>query len=291
MISRWFDSANLKGLSGARTLRKTWELGHKIETAMNQEGTNQKISGRILEPVKVTTVSEAVYRQLLNAIVSARIPPGERLVAYRLAKQMNVSQAPLREALSRFEAQGQVSTNQKQGSVVNECSMRDLEVITELRIMLEVKAIRKAALICDVATLCYLEELQQEFRLSLKNRDVDQMLRINKEFHHAIYTTADMPILLQVVKGLWDKVSPYFHILAREVVTYDFEIPLSIHEQILDGLKKRNQLMVCRALRKDITVGLKHLLDFFGLIEDTIEKQLRPSWNRSRAAAKFVAQK
>jgi DNA-binding GntR family transcriptional regulator len=114
---------------------------------------------QILEPVRVNTVQEDVYQQLFSAIISGRIPPGERLVSHRLAKQMNVSRAPVREALRLLQAAGLVSSPQKKGSLAYELSKENLKEISGLRIMLEVSAGELAALNCDTEILHALETL------------------------------------------------------------------------------------------------------------------------------------
>ena len=87
---------------------------------MHYKNHYQEGSERILKPFEVPTLAGMIYNQLLQAIVSAQIRPGERLVTDRIAKQMNVSPIPVREALSRLKEAGFISYQKNKGAVVNE---------------------------------------------------------------------------------------------------------------------------------------------------------------------------
>ena len=122
MIRRWLESAGLHDLGGAKALQRTWKHFRETNTQPSTKSPSKNSVDQIFEPVRVNTVQEDVYQQLFSAIISGRIPPGERLVSHKLAKQMNVSQAPVREALLLLQAAGLVSSPQKKGSLVYELS-------------------------------------------------------------------------------------------------------------------------------------------------------------------------
>ena len=269
MMRRWLESADQYNLGGARTLRKTWEVNQFVNMINNVELGAKKAFDWSPEPVKHTAVHRSVYQQLFRAIVSGRIPPGERLVTHQLAKQLNVSQAPVREALRLMEAVGLVSSPQKKGSIVNELSKDNLKEISELRIMLELKAAEKAALKCRKNTLRQLKILHEKYTQAIKNNEVEQSLEFNKQFHYTIYAAANMPILMQVVKGLWDRMSPYLHLLFKVVKSYDQKRSIENHQNVLEGLKNGSQKEVHHALKKDLIYARKQILDFFDKIEES----------------------
>ena len=53
-------------------------------------------------------LSEQVYRNLVDSIANGSIPPGTELKEQHLAKQMNVSATPVREAIRRLASDGLV---------------------------------------------------------------------------------------------------------------------------------------------------------------------------------------
>jgi len=266
MIGRWFKSIDLKGLSGSKSLRKTWEVAHNTNILANDKQLYDNNNGHILGQVKVPTIQDTVYTQLFNAVVSGRIPPGKRLIMHQLAKQMHVSLAPVREALRRLEEVGLISAREKQGIVVNKLSNDDLKEITELRLLLETRAIESAAFNCDQNTLDSLEILQIRYIRALESQDVDSILEANKQFHFTAYKAAQMPIQLKIITELWNRISPYFHLLLRLVETYNLEGSVQNHEAILEGLRNQDKKKVRNALKNDLIEAEKKLVTFFKTI-------------------------
>ena len=55
---------------------------------------------------KRTRLADNVYEQILSAILSGEIMPGERLIQETIASQIDVSRTPVREAFLRLEREG-----------------------------------------------------------------------------------------------------------------------------------------------------------------------------------------
>jgi len=55
---------------------------------------------------KRTRLADDVYEQILSAILSGVIVPGERLIQETIASQIDVSRTPVREAILRLEREG-----------------------------------------------------------------------------------------------------------------------------------------------------------------------------------------
>ena len=62
-----------------------------------------------------------------------------------------------------------------------------------------------------------------------------------------------MPILLEVIDSLWERVSPYLHILLRTERDWKREEFIRIHNGMLEGMRRRDSKEVLRWLRKDLT--------------------------------------
>jgi DNA-binding GntR family transcriptional regulator len=240
------------GFAGAGSPRKTRELHPEADkqTADNWE------SMHILEPLdQVPTIQETVYKKILEAIVSGQIAPGERLLIEKTAKQLNVSRMPVREALHRLQAAGLISSDRKNVIRVNKLSREDLKEITAIRLLLETAAAERTAVLCSEDTVRRLETIQQQYLAAKSRNNVEHFLDCNKEFHHTIYREANMPILQQMIDGLWHRISPYFHLLMRGVDisnTQEFE---QYHNEMLDGMRRRDPKKVSKWLGIEITEG------------------------------------
>jgi DNA-binding GntR family transcriptional regulator len=269
MVKSWFKKAGLIDLNGTKSLQKTWESYFKNKSQGLSVEKKDKLP--YIQPVKVDTITEKVYREISKAIISGHIPPGERILEEKIAEQMKVSRMPVREALHRLQESGFISPYKKMGKVVNQLTLKNLNEITKIRMILEIKAVRLALINMNKKTLTRLENIHISLEKAIESNELDQMLYLNKQFHFTLYSKSDMPILQQILSGLWDRISPYLHILLREG-----EAKVSIqnvnryHKGMLEGLRDTDPDMICKWLKADLIEGREmvfHLMDRLGLIE------------------------
>jgi DNA-binding GntR family transcriptional regulator len=251
LVRSWFDQVGLKGMSGFLSLRKTWELH-------SQRPEKRRSSPPVSEPaysinaIQTPTTQEMVYRELERAIVTARIKPGEKLVAEKLARQMGTSRIPVREAIGRLEARNFLTVQPQKGTTVNELSEKKLKEILEIRLMLERSAARKAAIAANKDTVGDLDRLNRQYIAAQQEKDSDRTLSVNREFHFTIYRGANMPILMSMIQNLWDQVSPYYHLMFRQTVFHDPQTGHGYHQKIIDGMAANDPRTVSKWLEIDL---------------------------------------
>jgi len=144
-----------------------------------------------VNPIQTPTTQELVYKELERAIVTARIKPGERLVAEKLARQMGISTIPIREAIGRLEARNFLTVQPKKGVTVNELSEKSLREILEIRLLLELPVARRAAIAVTKDTVETIELLNSQYISAQQKNDADRALSVNREFHFTIYSQAN----------------------------------------------------------------------------------------------------
>lgn len=251
MISGWFQAAGIDGFSGARGLNKIWRLYFKDTAERTKPKADTDPIGT-LKPIKTTTLQEVVYQRLLKAIIAGRIPPGEQLVLGKIAAQFRVSPMPVREAFNRLAEAGVITLQKKKSAVVNTLSEEDLMEIQKIRINLETMAVEEACRSIDSQTLHDLQELHQAYLEAFRVFRVEKVLRLNREFHFKIYSATRMQRLLNIINGLWDQISPYYHILLRKKKRLYTEKHADTHGQLLERLKQRDVEGSVQALRADL---------------------------------------
>jgi DNA-binding GntR family transcriptional regulator len=266
MIKRRFDDAGLRGLNGIRSLRKAWVQHAFPDKGRLHQELKDEAGVEVLKPIEIAGIAETVYRELLRAIVSGKIMPGQKLTAETIATQMKVSSMPVREALGRLKEAGFVSVSRKTGVVVKALSREMLRDILEIRLALEGLAARKAAVAVSEETLHRLEWLHREYERANRLQNADEMLRINKQFHLTIYREAGMPLLEDLIEGLWNKISPYFHILLRILDEGEHSLSQETannHKHMLEGMRHRDPKEVWKWLEPDLTVPTEQVIAYF----------------------------
>jgi DNA-binding GntR family transcriptional regulator len=201
-----------------------------------------------LTPINVLTLKETVYKRLLQAIVSGKLPPGTRITIAQLAGQLGVSLMPVREALRKLEAGSFISIQKNRRIVIKELSRSDLNELLQIRLKLESMAARAALKNYTNELLKDLEDLMDDVKGA---KDPEEFLEKNKQFHHTLYRHAHMPILQETIEGLWRRVSPYLHIYVSEMPDYKV-LKIHYHEGILEGVREKDPNKVCKWLSLDL---------------------------------------
>lgn len=130
---------------------------------------------------------ERTYAVLRERILDGTYGPGYRLVIDAIARELEVSPMPVREAIRRLEAEGWVIYRANQGAQVaplDEGSWK--EVMTTLA-LLEGYATAEAAPHVRAADLKKLRAINRKMRGAIEKLDLMQVSRFNHEFHELIY--------------------------------------------------------------------------------------------------------
>lgn len=83
------------------------------------------------------SLKQLVYQELKANIINGEYKPSTKLTEEALSSQMNISRAPIREALNMLERDGFVKIESRRGAFVTEVNKEDIKNIWELRILLE----------------------------------------------------------------------------------------------------------------------------------------------------------
>jgi len=158
------------------------------------------------------TMQEIVYDTIRDAILGGRYRPGQRLVADELAKEIGVSRMPVREALHRLEATGLVTLTPHRGAVVNELSESEIIEIYHIRAVLDGLATRLAAPHLAKPDYDRLNAILDEMAAAAKLKDLDRVLRVNRDFHQCIWQAAHAPRLHSLLENLYDASQRFRHI-------------------------------------------------------------------------------
>lgn len=90
-------------------------------------------------------LKDRVYKTLKTEIILGHFKAGQRLNMLELANSMNISSAPIREALNMLCKDGFVILNPRKQAIVAESTLDGWRVLTDLRRMLEPYAARLSA--------------------------------------------------------------------------------------------------------------------------------------------------
>jgi DNA-binding GntR family transcriptional regulator len=195
-------------------------------------------------------VSRTVLRQQVREILLERIlahdyAPGDRLVETRIARELGVSQAPVREALRELETLRFVESAPFRGAWVREVSDDELAEIYPIRAALEDVAARAAAerLAGRVAPL------EREIQAMAKAGNLRGQVDHDVRFHRLIVEASENARLIE----LWGSLQ----VEARTMITairtgLDPAEVAARHEPIVDALRRRDADAAGREIRRHV---------------------------------------
>ena len=191
-------------------------------------------------------LSATVKRLVLDRIVQGYYRPGERIVEFTLAKELGVSQSPVREGLRELAAVGIVTIHPRRGARVRMPSSKELADVSLVRSEIDALAARLAA---DLVTDNLVDELQSlidEMLSRLEAQDFPGVTQADVRFHELIVQTSANHAL----ERTFDQLAPF----ARTFITLtlpDVDVRGIVleHRPILDALRNRDGARAADAAR------------------------------------------
>lgn len=219
----------------------------------------REIGGAELQHRKV--FREEIRNAIREAIFSGELKPGDRIIETFWAKELGVSQGPVREAIRDLEAMGLVETVPFKGSRVRSMTKKDIRDNYSVRICLESKSIRDAIHDLGDQSLQDLGErlgsILEEMNASAGSGDLRAFTEQDAAFHRAIIDATDNQVLLR----LWEQCNMRNWFTVSALTNAESLKKLQMEHQ------KLSEAICCRDLRGATVTLEEHLTS---LMEDFI---------------------
>lgn len=130
--------------------------------------------------------ADEAYERLKRMVFEHELPPGSRISEAQVARQLEMSRTPVREALARLESEGILTGAPGRGFLVADLTVDDLVDIYRVRAVLDGLAAEEAASRATRVDIARLEDLYDAMsQASAAGRD-QELARLNSEFHALI---------------------------------------------------------------------------------------------------------
>jgi DNA-binding GntR family transcriptional regulator len=164
-----------------------------------------------LRPIVADSLSERVADQIVEAIGSSRLLPGQRLYEVEIATQLCVSRIPVREALLVLQSQGLLRASPRRGTHVIELDEAWAREVYDTRTALETRCFQRAAAVIrqEPQLITVLDGHIAKLRKACAGRSKPEINRTDLAFHSAVYDLAGSPLL----QTLWSAMSRHVMIM------------------------------------------------------------------------------
>ncbi len=148
------------------------------------------------------TKSDYAYETLKCAILSNTLKPGSHISISKVAKQLKISEIPVREAINKLCAQRLVTIETHVGAYVAHVSKQSIKHCLQLRELLEPWATGLIAGKLKKNTAKKLYDLNDEMTRALELEDYCSFGILNRKFHNIIYTVCPNKEVYRIIVEL-----------------------------------------------------------------------------------------
>ena len=181
---------------------------------------------------------ERALQHLRAKVISGELMPGEQIRQQEMALTLGVSRVPLREALNVLADQGLLVHRPNSGYFVTKRAPNEHLQIRRILQLLENELLMSLEW-PDDATLHALTALNAQMRDVATSEDWTPLVRLNREFHLAIFSLSPSQLILEEVKRLWSLADTFIATKMSEIGARLRTV--EEHDRIIDSLRRRDQ--------------------------------------------------
>jgi len=202
------------------------------------------------------------YEKIRDIILTGEKLPGTRLVISELEKELGLGKGPIREALMRLDRSGLVKNIPYKGAMVAKPpSRKEIVVIFNLRIQLEIQLAAEAMYHISADQIAKLEELHE-----MMVSGEEDFYSLDRKFHSVINEASKLPHLYSIVGKLIEAVETFLTLYSQEIS--DRHKFSQEHKRILEAIKSKDEKELNEALTINIKSGLS-------VVERTLSRLMR----------------
>lgn len=195
------------------------------------------------------SMAEQVRQELLRRIMSGDLRPGSRLVELQIARDLNTSQGPVREALRQLEGVDLVVTEPYKGTRVRDVTTQDICEAFMVRASLEELAGQRAAKSLK-GNAGELRKVAEAIRKAAMQKNIELYAKHDYNFHRMIVEAAQNKILLRIWNSLAFEVRIQMRLAKGKV---NLSQSQEMHWEILKALEEGNGNNAGRLLHRHLS--------------------------------------
>lgn len=156
-----------------------------------------------IHKLKFRTKNELVYEELRRLIVSGSFEPEERLFIKYLARDLDVSESPIREAIKRLISENFV-VEKGINLFVAPLSAGQFIDMLDIRLQLELIAIRQTARCVSESDIELLKCEIDAMKEAIAEEDLARYRTLHSDFHKSCFELCNIPYLTSALKEASD---------------------------------------------------------------------------------------
>ena len=159
---------------------------------------------------------DRAYNEIKFRIITCRYRPGEVLSEAAISLELKIGRTPIHQAIHHLMMDGLVSIMPRKGVMVRPVSIDEAMEITGVRLVTECYCARLAADRADDSELQRLQDIVESSEKIIEERNVEQMMLLDREFHDILARAARNSVLADVLRNLHERSLRFWFISLRD---------------------------------------------------------------------------
>lgn len=219
------------------------------------------------EPIQRSTLADVAIEQLRDAILRGLYLPGEKLVETRVAAELRISRAPLREAASALAEEGLLVKRPFSGYSVPELSHKSVIDLFSTRTALETFAVEQCWEKRDAAFRAEIDARHRALLDTVQVRNQAEAIKAELNLHGLVYEWSGNDLLLNLWRMIAGKLQIYWSAHQR---VHDRYGPLrDAHEDYVALLKGDDLAAMEAEIQAHMQRGLATLVRRLDMADDS----------------------
>jgi DNA-binding GntR family transcriptional regulator len=191
---------------------------------------------RATSAIPYRTIAERVAAWIRQQIVRREMEPGTRLREARIARELQTSRAPVREAISQLIQEGWVTKRANQSARIIAPTAAMLREAATLRGLLEGHAARLAMERLDACGIDMLASLVTDMQEAVNEGDLSRAYELDLAFHEAVMRASGH----QLLYDMWKRMGAHIRFLVSGtgVMDRDLRKTVELHRRILAAFRR-----------------------------------------------------
>jgi DNA-binding GntR family transcriptional regulator len=208
------------------------------------------------------TSADRIYEELRRSIIVGHYEPGERLNLEGLADRYGTSVTPVREALQMLSQEGLVTTKPHGGFYVTQVTLKELRDMLELREILEVASVERAAVRITDEQIEELERVHAGYTGD-DETSYERYVTENRRFHYLIAQASGNQELAEALGRLHDRLARFF------VFVHTGQEVEKRHKRLIEALRTREVEVARQVILDEVNetreITLEHVIEKDGV--------------------------
>jgi DNA-binding GntR family transcriptional regulator len=194
---------------------------------------------------KGDATKHVIYKKIRTDIILGRKKPGERLSIDILKKEFGTSVTPVRDALQMLSQEDLVTIKPRSGYYIALVSLKDLNDMLELRQILELAAVERAAEKIQDEQIAHLENVHEGYTND-EDESYSRYTEENRTFHYLVAKASGNQELARHIGHLHDRMARFM------VIVRSGKHMINIHTRLIERLKAHDPVGAKKTLQKEL---------------------------------------